>query len=107
MFKTVNDALVAADSEFSAMSDENIRQLSYGIERFEFSPYNAAPFNRPTPEMRRRLAEMRNRLNEMKRPRQRPREQPETLCDCGHYTAHPMNASQGTSCPDCYDRMSN
>lgn len=30
----------------------------------------------------------------------------ERLCDCGHYSAHAMNSSQGTSCPDCYDRMS-
>lgn len=29
-----------------------------------------------------------------------------TLCACGHYSASPMNASLGTSCPDCYDRMS-
>lgn len=28
------------------------------------------------------------------------------LCDCGHRTAHPMTASMGTSCPDCYDVMS-
>ena len=36
-----------------------------------------------------------------------PRPQPKlTLCDCGHYTASPMSASMGSSCPDCYDRMS-
>jgi len=36
------------------------------------------------------------------------RQQPTlTLCDCGHYTDLPMSASLGTSCPDCYDRMSN
>ena len=29
-----------------------------------------------------------------------------TLCDCGHYTSSPMSASMGSSCPDCYDRMS-
>ena len=30
-------------------------------------------------------------------------------CDCGHSTpvGTAMNASTGTSCPDCYDRMSN
>jgi len=30
------------------------------------------------------------------------------LCDCGHEVArvHVMRASLGTSCPDCYDRMS-
>jgi len=29
-------------------------------------------------------------------------------CDCGHSVPHGqrMNASLGTSCPDCYDRMS-
>lgn len=31
----------------------------------------------------------------------------QTLCDCGHYTAHPMTTSSGTSCADCYDRMDN
>jgi len=30
-----------------------------------------------------------------------------TLCACGHHTQSPMTASRGTSCPDCYDRMSN
>ena len=32
----------------------------------------------------------------------------DVACDCGH-SAHPksvMHASMGTSCPDCYDRMS-
>lgn len=29
-----------------------------------------------------------------------------TLCDCGHESLHPMTTSSGTSCPDCYDRMS-
>lgn len=28
-------------------------------------------------------------------------------CACGHYADHPMYASRGTSCPDCYDDMSN
>lgn len=30
------------------------------------------------------------------------------LCDCGHTVAKSlaMSASTGTSCPDCYDRMS-
>lgn len=30
-------------------------------------------------------------------------------CDCGHSCPRPhqMSASLGTSCPDCYDRMSN
>jgi hypothetical protein len=28
------------------------------------------------------------------------------LCDCGHYSHHPMTTSTGSSCPDCYDDMS-
>ncbi len=28
------------------------------------------------------------------------------MCDCGHYSAWPMSTSSGSSCPDCYDRMS-
>lgn len=28
------------------------------------------------------------------------------LCNCGHYTETPMSTSWGTSCPDCYDDMS-
>lgn len=28
------------------------------------------------------------------------------LCDCGHSTTNPMTASFGSSCPDCYDKMS-
>ena len=39
-----------------------------------------------------------NRRNSPKRPVK--------LCDCGHYTAWPMSTSSGSSCPDCYDRMS-
>ena len=42
--------------------------------------------------------------------RKRPAPPPQRLvkCDCGH-SVEPvlvMNASSGTSCPDCYDRMS-
>lgn len=38
--------------------------------------------------------------------RPKPQPVPEKLCDCGHYSAHPMNTSRGTSCPNCYDEMS-
>jgi hypothetical protein len=39
----------------------------------------------------------------------KPSPAPEMVeCDCGHTVpvAQRMNASMGTSCPDCYDRMS-
>jgi hypothetical protein len=40
-------------------------------------------------------------------PRQ-PKQIVEVKCDCGHTVAKSlvMSASLGTSCPDCYDRMS-
>lgn len=28
------------------------------------------------------------------------------MCACGHETDHPMSTSSGSSCPACYDRMS-
>jgi hypothetical protein len=40
----------------------------------------------------------------------KPQAQPEMVtCSCGHTVAKAlvMSASMGTSCPDCYDRMSN
>jgi len=36
-----------------------------------------------------------------------PREIITIQCDCGHETENPMSASMGSSCTDCYDRMSN
>jgi hypothetical protein len=39
---------------------------------------------------------------------QAPRRVNMVRCDCGHEcpSTQRMNASRGTSCPDCYDRMS-
>lgn len=41
------------------------------------------------------------------KPRKRT-EQPQVRCQCGHTVAENlvMSTSRGTSCPDCYDRMS-
>lgn len=33
-------------------------------------------------------------------------QRPLVLCDCGHYSAFPMSASLGRTCPDCYDDWS-
>jgi len=39
---------------------------------------------------------------------QKPEKIETVLCDCGHRVRREsvMNTSTGTSCPDCYDRMS-
>lgn len=41
--------------------------------------------------------------------REERRQAEKVRCDCGHMVARNdvMSTSQGTSCPDCYDRMSN
>ena len=38
-------------------------------------------------------------------PPQRP-QRPMRRLDCGHYSSEVLNTSRGTSCPRCYDRMS-
>jgi len=47
--------------------------------------------------------------DELKREAQAHRTRDSVRCDCGHTVSrsHVMSASLGTSCPDCYDRMSN
>jgi uncharacterized protein with ParB-like and HNH nuclease domain len=39
---------------------------------------------------------------------QEQKEEEEVMCSCGHFCPRSlvMSTSQGTSCPDCYDRMS-
>jgi len=49
--------------------------------------------------------------HDMKRIRIRPAPRPQPImvkCSCGHTISKTsvMNASMGSSCPDCYDRMS-
>lgn len=99
---------------------------SYGVRHGEFTPWlDGETISGYTPAYcvqmalaRRRLGGILQARNEyaVAQKRQRidaqPKPQParqvvtEKLCDCGHYSAHPMNASRGTSCVNCYDEMS-
>ena len=47
-------------------------------------------------------------LDEAEAERLQPTPRATVRCDCGHVVprAWVMSASLGTSCPDCYDRMS-
>lgn len=40
------------------------------------------------------------------KPAPKLQSKPLRMCDCGHTTEYPMSTSNGSSCPDCYDRMS-
>jgi len=85
------------------VTDAEILDCAYAVEN-----YQAA-----TSEHRQQLAALRARLNEMETMKrtalfaraagQQVRAQ---IADCGHYTIEIMSTSQGTSCPDCSDRMS-
>lgn len=96
------------------MTDE--RCDSYGVRYGDFGPYmQGMRMAAYTPKFCVQMALARRRQGGIEQERkaatpqpQRPKPQPvaEKLCDCGHYTAHPMTTSSGTSCPDCYDRMS-
>jgi len=109
-FHTLAQLLLAPDDQ--EIEDFNVLDLAYGIEHFEFSPYNRPPFDRPTPEMRARLQSLRARLAALKAAKASMRRSTKTvktvMCDCGHSIAADavMNTSSGTSCPSCYDRMS-
>jgi len=109
-FSTVNQLLLADADQI--VDDDDILRLAYGIENFEFSPYNKPPFDNPTPEMRARLKALRARLAVL-RDRDNAAVAPPSkgvtvLCDCGHRVPaiRVMSTSGGTSCPACYDRMS-
>lgn len=94
-----------------ALTDEQIVHLAYAINYY--SPMDSAQW---TSWWERDLAinqELKARLKIIEaQKRAAHRRYVETLrpvvCDCGHTVAANlvMNASRGTSCPDCYDRMS-
>ncbi|MBC8457222.1 MAG: hypothetical protein H8D67_04405 [Deltaproteobacteria bacterium] len=88
-------------------TDQEILDSAYGIENFTFDTI-------PSPAESKRLRQMRNRLDELKamkrvalRARVAGKQTRMVLADCGHYTIEVMSTSRGSSCPNCYDRMSN
>ena len=89
------------------VTDKEIMDSGYGIANFTFDTI-------PSPEESSRLRQMRSRLGELEamkkaalRARVAGNQVKVALADCGHYTIEKMSASHGSSCPDCYDRMSN
>lgn len=98
---TVNDLL-----KREHVTDEEILDCDYGLANFTFNRI-------PSPIETIRLRKMRSRLGELEAIRKAARQARTAnrqvrmeLADCGHHTTEKMNASHGSSCPDCYDRMS-
>ena len=88
------------------VTDKEIMDSAYGIKNFTFDTI-------PSPEESSRLRQLRSRLGELEamkkaalRARVAGKQVKMEVADCGHYTTEKMSTSHGTSCPDCYDRMS-
>jgi hypothetical protein len=102
MYETVNDAINGTGA-IADIPDDEIYRLGYRIKYF--GDYI------PDPAKRTRLLEMRERLAQIDAQRKaelKARRQGSNakMCDCGHVSAFPMMAAHGTTCADCYDRMS-
>jgi len=101
----INDCLKMSDTELSKIGDDEIRRMDYGIKYFDFGAAGINPSQRDWDVME----ILRNRLRNLEtKPTASKTETEVVLCDCGHIVEKilVMHASSGTSCPDCYDRMS-
>ncbi len=98
---TISELLGMTTEERAAISDETILDMGYGIQYYDTQ--NSQEFAL--------MRELNARLKAIKAAAPTPQPRPQSAmvaCDCGHSVpaTQRMNASMGTSCPDCYDRMS-
>ena len=115
MALTINAVMGMSETERTALTDEQIISLGYGIDRYD--PYVAGY---AAPECKRQMqiigAELKPRLVTIKAAQTaqpKARRQHDYLggrvldCGCVVYDAvEVMTSSRGTSCADCYDWMS-
>jgi hypothetical protein len=100
----VNNLFVMSATERDAIPDEAILDMAYGIRHYE-------PYGVDQAEAVRQLgiiSELQRRLDALATPAAVPAPLPLIHCDCGHTVprALAMTTSTGTSCSECYDRMS-
>ena len=104
--ETVNELLDWTEAEISELPEATINNMSYGITYFEFYP-GVTDY---TPERQERLEQLRRRLKVVEATKAKPKPRPVKMveCDCGCTVPASvvMSTSTGTSCPECYDRMS-
>ena len=104
------DIFGMSTEERAELTDEDVMELAYMISHFEPWDVNAYSLRHQNAV----LGELRPRLKELeaqelaRRQAQQALRIARVMCDCGHSVAasQRMNASMGTACPDCYDRMS-
>jgi len=99
---TINEILANPELATS-ITDAEIKNLAYGITYY--SPWGDDPDTAWDT-----LRVLRNRLAQIESQERQPQSRTAKMvrCDCGHTVEADlvMSASLGTSCPDCYDRMS-
>jgi len=102
---TVNEAVDYTGEQLASIPDEHIKRISGGIKYFAFG-YG---FDL-TPARGKALSYLRQRLDALKSTQVSItiEAQDYVACDCGHSVprSQVMTTSRGTSCPDCYDKMS-
>jgi hypothetical protein len=102
---TVNEMMEWSWEQVESASIETLKSSSYGIKNFCFC---ASPTDY-TEEKEKKLNRLRERLKEIKVKKVKHDPVIETVkADCGHYVPKHMvmMASLGSSCPNCYDKMS-
>ena len=107
-FKTVNEMLELTLEEIKAIPVENILEFSYGIPNFSF--YGDYTQDRGNALGLLKEIFYANYKKESEKPLETvPVSQSLVRCSCGHKVEKHlvMSASLGSSCPDCYDRLSN
>ena len=90
---TINEILETPEL-INSLTASDIKKMEYGIEYFDLDSAYTMWGKQPPSKSEDTLRKLKARLNTT------------VECDCGHGTELPMKASLGTSCPDCYDRMS-
>jgi hypothetical protein len=96
----ITDVINWTDEEINALTKPQLDWLEYGIEYFDFGVAGICPTQRHLDVMK-KLGEMISNPASVVEPQPIGK-----LCSCGHYDPHPMSTALGSSCCDCYDRMS-
>jgi len=107
----INDIFEMPEAERAALTDEQIAELAYGIEYFSVEAGPQARHQMSImQELYVRLAAVKAATAQRQQPQQQRHDYPTGRvldCGCTVYDAiEVMNASLGTACADCYDRMS-
>lgn len=107
---TFREILTWTDEQLDALTDDEVRTLAYEIKYFDPDQPSVTPrILRVRAKLNNRLYDLQDKDEAARKARLAARPPVEMVrCACGHTIPKHlvMSASRGTSCPDCYDRMS-